>query len=143
MKPNGTKKRQLSDFGNFPDLSPDGSQIAFSGAPNGSTNIDIFVINVDDGTLTRLTTAPGQDQFPAWSPDGTKLPTEATCIQSIPAESSSSPAGSRAESTRRPMSKTATTSKAPRSVAAPSSSSSQKSRPPSLDFGRRRTTAGS
>jgi Tol biopolymer transport system component len=73
MKANGTKKRRLSDFGNFPDISPDGSRIAFSGAPSGSTNVDIWVIDIDGGGLTRLTTAEGQDQFPAWSPDGTKL----------------------------------------------------------------------
>jgi len=71
MKQNGTKKRRLTDFaGTFPDLSPDGTTVAFTGAPPGSTNVDIWTVGIDGTGLARLTTAAGQDQFPAWSPDG-------------------------------------------------------------------------
>jgi Tol biopolymer transport system component len=73
MKQNGTKKRQLMNFGAFPDISPDGSKVVFSGPPSGSTNVDAWVVDVDGGGLTRLTTALGPDRFAAGSPDGTKI----------------------------------------------------------------------
>lgn len=73
MKQNGTDKRQRTSFGFFPDFSPDGGKIVFNGAPSGSTNVDIWVVDIDGGNLTQLTTAPGPDRFAAWSPDGTKI----------------------------------------------------------------------
>lgn len=73
MKQNGTQKRQLTDFGTFPDISPDGRTVVFTGAPVGSTNPDIWSVGIDGTGLSRLTTAPGQDQFGAWSPDGTRI----------------------------------------------------------------------
>ena len=72
MKQNGTDKRRVTNFGLFPDFSPDGGKIVFNGAPSGSTNVDIWVVDIDGG-LTRLTTAPGPDRFAAWSPDGTNI----------------------------------------------------------------------
>jgi Tol biopolymer transport system component len=54
-----------------PDWSPDGTQIAFSGAISGSP--DIYLIDVDGTDLIRATTHEGVDQAPAWSPDGTKI----------------------------------------------------------------------
>ena len=56
-----------------PSFSPDGRQIAFmrrTGVNNAGTNI--FVMN-NDGTNLRQLTNTGQDAFPAWSPDGTKI----------------------------------------------------------------------
>jgi parallel beta-helix repeat protein len=73
MKQNGTEKRQLTTFGAFPDFSPDGSKVVFGGAPTGSANVDVWVVDADGGHLTRLTTPPGFDRMPAWSPDGTKI----------------------------------------------------------------------
>jgi Tol biopolymer transport system component len=73
MNHDGTDKRQLTTFGFFPDISPDGRTIVFGGAPSGSTNADIWAIDLESGNLTRLTDAPGLDQFAAWSPDGTKI----------------------------------------------------------------------
>lgn len=73
MKQNGTQKRQLTSFGAFPDISPDGRKIVFSGPSPGSTNVDVWVVDGDGENLTRLTTAPGPDRFAAWSPDGTKI----------------------------------------------------------------------
>jgi Tol biopolymer transport system component len=73
MNQDGTDKRQLTTFGTFPDFSPDGTKIAFNGAPSGSTNVDVWVIDADGSNLTQLTTAPGPDRFPVWSPDGTKI----------------------------------------------------------------------
>ena len=39
----------------------------------GSFETDIFVMNADGSDVTRLTTAPGIDANPDWSPDGTKI----------------------------------------------------------------------
>lgn len=79
MRQNGTEKQQVtSPFGAFPDFSPNDEKIAFLGAPPGSTNVDIWVVDRDGSNLTRLTSAAGQDQFPAWSPDGSKIVFEST-----------------------------------------------------------------
>jgi dipeptidyl aminopeptidase/acylaminoacyl peptidase len=44
-----------------------------SGRLPGDTNDDIFLVNTDGTGLVRLTTDPGNDLFPAWSPEGSKL----------------------------------------------------------------------
>jgi len=64
MNQDGTDKRRLTSFGTFPDFSPDGSKIAFSGAPTGSTNVDIWVVDADGSNLTQLTSAPGATGSP-------------------------------------------------------------------------------
>jgi dipeptidyl aminopeptidase/acylaminoacyl peptidase len=58
--------------------SPDGKQLAFtsnrSADPDRNYNNDIWVVsadNTDKGAhLTQITTNPGEDNSPAWSPDG-------------------------------------------------------------------------
>src|SRR5262249_31884704 len=51
-----------------PAWSPDGSKIAFTSARDGRNQI--YVMNVDGSSQTRLTTDAGSDVSPAWSPDG-------------------------------------------------------------------------
>jgi dipeptidyl aminopeptidase/acylaminoacyl peptidase len=62
-----------------PDWSPDGKLIAFASNrskpdPDATYNKDIWTVasdNTDKGAnLTQVTTNPGEDESPAWSPDG-------------------------------------------------------------------------
>jgi len=46
-------------------------QVAFARTIDG--NSDIYVLNLNRSGLVRLTTDPGEDAAPAWSPDGTRL----------------------------------------------------------------------
>ena len=57
----------------WPQLSPDGKWIAFSGQYDG--NVDVFVMPANGGDPRRLTYHPGPDHAVAWSPDGRRLAT--------------------------------------------------------------------
>ncbi len=47
------------------------SRIAFVSERDG--NVDIYAVNADGSSLTRLTNDPEADFYPAWSPDGTRI----------------------------------------------------------------------
>jgi dipeptidyl aminopeptidase/acylaminoacyl peptidase len=51
------------EYGTF-QLSPDGKNIAFE---RGG---DIWVLDIQTGVTSRLTTHPARDAYPVWSPDG-------------------------------------------------------------------------
>ncbi|RMH14946.1 MAG: S9 family peptidase [Gemmatimonadetes bacterium] len=61
--------------------SPDGTRVAFvsnrTEEPDGNSNTDIWIVaadNTDRGaTLQQVTTNPGADNAPAWSPDGRRI----------------------------------------------------------------------
>ncbi|MCG8414817.1 MAG: S9 family peptidase [Pseudomonadales bacterium] len=61
-----------------PVWSPDGQLIAFTSnrteEPDSNSNSDIWVVSVENpdagATLLQITTNPGSDSSPAWSPDG-------------------------------------------------------------------------
>jgi len=60
------------DAGEFdPAFSPDGSRIAFDSNATGDQNL--YVVTLEDGTIEQVTTDPGHDGWPAWSPDGNTL----------------------------------------------------------------------
>jgi dipeptidyl aminopeptidase/acylaminoacyl peptidase len=48
--------------------SPDGRRIAFAADRYGSE--DIYVVEISSGAVTRLTSHPGYEVFPTWTPDG-------------------------------------------------------------------------
>jgi dipeptidyl aminopeptidase/acylaminoacyl peptidase len=61
-----------------PAWSPDGTKLAFasnrSAEPDRNYNTDVWVVSADNADkgahLTQITTNPGDDHGPAWSPDG-------------------------------------------------------------------------
>jgi TolB protein len=53
------------------DLSPDGSQIVYSSRAAGTD--DLWLMPSGGGTATRITSNPGRELHPAWSPDGTEI----------------------------------------------------------------------
>lgn len=74
-----TKKTDTLTKGNYdessPVWSPDGKQLAFvsnrSADPDRNDNTDIWIMDAKSGaTLKQITTWPGADRDPQWSPDG-------------------------------------------------------------------------
>ncbi len=51
-----------------PALHPNGRSLAF--ASNRSGNWDLYVMNLENGEISRLTNTPEYDASPSWSPDG-------------------------------------------------------------------------
>ena len=59
----------------FPDISPDGSKVAFTflSGNDGETN-EIYLMDVDGNNITNLTNTPAlSEAWPTWSPDGTSI----------------------------------------------------------------------
>jgi serine/threonine-protein kinase len=54
-----------------PSLSPDGKQVAV--AIREGSNYDVWISDVARGTLTRLTSQPGEDHAPIWTPNGQQV----------------------------------------------------------------------
>ena len=51
--------------GGEPRLSPDGTRLVFDGQ-----QADVWVLELERGALVRISSAPGEDETGAWSPDG-------------------------------------------------------------------------
>lgn len=60
-------------FDEEPRWSPDGRQIAFGSTRGQKGNIDIFVMNADGSSVTRLTDHPSPEQGPVWAADSKSL----------------------------------------------------------------------
>ena len=54
----------------YPRLSPDGSRLALH---IGDKELDIWLWDLSRPTLTRVTSDPGLDTYPVWTPDGRQL----------------------------------------------------------------------
>ena len=52
-------------------VSPDGTRAAVEIGSGGG--VDVWVAELDRGTMQRITTDPGQDSNPLWSPDGRRV----------------------------------------------------------------------
>jgi Tol biopolymer transport system component len=66
---------QLSErrLQNWPRVSPDGRRIALQVVDPTRGNPDIWVEDLQDRRLVRVTTSTGNDILPVWSPDGRRL----------------------------------------------------------------------
>lgn len=75
MNPNGSSVTQLTSSGRNggADWSPDGTQIAFHTDRHGNPNYEVYKMNADGTSQTRLTTDGAADDSPVWSPDGTQI----------------------------------------------------------------------
>jgi Tol biopolymer transport system component len=78
MNADGTNQHRLTNSIGIgesdPAWSPDGSKLAFARPPTASSSdVDIFIINVDGTNLVDITNNPNSDRQPVWSPDGTKI----------------------------------------------------------------------
>lgn len=51
-------------------LSPDGRRLALGLSAGGPSDADIWIKDLPDGPLSRVTSQPGVDAEPFWSPDG-------------------------------------------------------------------------
>jgi Tol biopolymer transport system component len=54
----------------YPSLSPDGDRVAFTWTGATQDNPDVYVQQIGSGDPLRLTSDPGNDFNPVWSPDG-------------------------------------------------------------------------
>ena len=54
-----------------PRLSPNGTRVALTSLDGA--NLDVWRFDLDRRTLTRVTSHPGEDFQPVWSPDGNYL----------------------------------------------------------------------
>ena len=67
-----TRSAAPAEFNGFPDWSPDGRRIAFASNRDGGS-LDLYAMDADGGSLTRLTDSPGLEHSPAWSPQGDEI----------------------------------------------------------------------
>ncbi|MFO0584985.1 MAG: hypothetical protein U0229_22140 [Anaeromyxobacter sp.] len=56
-----------------PELSPDGTRVAFSGKSPDSGTADVYVMPLHGGAPTAVAASPADDVQPAWAPDGKAL----------------------------------------------------------------------
>jgi Tol biopolymer transport system component len=54
-------------------ISPDGKRVAVERTDPQTQNKDIWLFDAAGGASTRLTSDPGWDAFPTWSPDGSRI----------------------------------------------------------------------
>ncbi|HET9359997.1 MAG TPA: hypothetical protein VFO58_09610, partial [Vicinamibacterales bacterium] len=67
----GAAQNSLGVWFNGPELSPDGQRLIGDRTIDG--NRDVWEVNLARGGLRRMTTDPGIDGYPLWSPDGEQI----------------------------------------------------------------------
>lgn len=70
----GADPRRLTSYAGaeyFPQFSPDGAWIAFTGEYDG--NLDVYTVSANGGEPRRLTWTPGRDEVVGWTNDGAEI----------------------------------------------------------------------
>lgn len=75
MSADGSNQLRLTEKGENTDpaWSPDGTRILFSSKQEEGINFDLYILNLSDGELLRLTHSLTAEAEPAWSPDGNSI----------------------------------------------------------------------
>jgi eukaryotic-like serine/threonine-protein kinase len=60
-----------SGGGLVPELSPDFKRLAVQ--KTVAVNVDVWLVDIERGVAARVTSDPGADQWPLWSPDGRRV----------------------------------------------------------------------
>jgi dipeptidyl aminopeptidase/acylaminoacyl peptidase len=68
----GAEDDNLADVEGFA-LSPDGRRLAVVRRESGRDSSSIWLMELGSRRVTRLASRPGRDEFPVWSPDGSRL----------------------------------------------------------------------
>ena len=70
-----TAVAEIAGDARYPRFSSDGSRLAFAIAQGAgaASDADVWVLDIDRGTRTRLTFEDNNRFYPTWSPDGTQL----------------------------------------------------------------------
>lgn len=76
VTPDGAETTRLTvgagvDESGVPQLSPDGTRVAF--AATLGNNTDIYVVDLASKAISRITDAQGRDSSPSWSPNGAQI----------------------------------------------------------------------
>jgi hypothetical protein len=56
-----------------PVLSPDGTRLAVEVVDPGGRSEDVWLVELARGVMLRFTFDPGNDLYPVWSPDGSRV----------------------------------------------------------------------
>jgi VCBS repeat-containing protein len=77
MNADGTGVQQLTDragtVDTYPFVSPDGTKIVFSSQVEAANEGEIYVMDMNGGNITRLTSTAALNYAPSWAPDGSKI----------------------------------------------------------------------
>lgn len=77
MNADGSGVRQLTNrpgtVDTYPFVSPDGTRIVFSSQIAAANEGEIYVMDIDGGNVTRLTSTAALNYAPSWAPDGSKI----------------------------------------------------------------------
>jgi|GEM_PF-2956898 len=77
MNADGSNVRQLTDRPGttdlFPEVSPDGTMIVFTSQVESVNEGDIYVIPIEGGEPTRLTSTAALNNMPSWCPSGEQI----------------------------------------------------------------------
>lgn len=74
MAADGSDLRRVTEgHGEYPDWSPDGRWLVYAAPPGSAGTYDLWIVAAEGGEPRQLTSTPGTEFVPAWSPDGSSI----------------------------------------------------------------------